>query len=62
LESLILPETAKDLSPLRKLPNLTLLSHQPGGGGGGVDNQMIPIQTAAAFWREYDAKSKSGTK
>jgi len=62
LESLGLPDGAKDLSPLRKLPKLTLLSYGMNGGGGLPDRQMSPNQTATAFWRDYDTKSKTGAK
>ena len=62
LESLGLPDGAKDLSPLRKLPKLTLLSYGMNGGGGLPDRQMSPNQTAKAFWRDYDTKSKTGAK
>ncbi len=59
LEEIILPETTLDLSVLRKLPRLKLISTRWAGTGIGNTH---PLQTAEEFWKEYDAQPKPAGK
>ncbi len=54
LESVALNTAAKNVEVLRKLTRLKLISTRLSGWG--------PAQTAAEFWKEYDAKRAGGTK
>ena len=54
LEEIILPPKPGDLSALRQLPRLKLISTRNANGH--------PTQTAAEFWKEYDAKQAAGKK
>jgi hypothetical protein len=56
LQDTTLPEQAKDFEFLRGFPNLRLLSYRENGAS------WQPGQTAAEFWKEYDAKKKTETK
>ena len=58
LEEIVLPEGAADPSMLRGLPRLRLISYKP----IGKDRSVHPAQTAAEFWKEYDAKPKPAGK
>jgi serine/threonine protein kinase len=52
LEEIIVPKAGLDLSPLRKLPKLRLISAR----AITVGLDWHPAQTAEEFWKEYDAK------
>jgi tRNA A-37 threonylcarbamoyl transferase component Bud32/tetratricopeptide (TPR) repeat protein len=56
LEEILLPAKAGDLSMLRELPRLKFISTREVGTSGH------PAQTAAEFWKEYDAKEATGKK
>ena len=49
LTTLSLPPRAKDIEFLRTLPKLGRISFQES------NNYRVPPQTAAEFWKEYDA-------
>ena len=51
LQAILLPAGAKGIETLRSLPKLALISYRYTG-----NNQNIPAQTAADFWKEFDAK------
>ena len=53
LARLTLPAGAKDIDFLRKLPKLERISFKETS-----NNYALPVQTAAEFWKEYDAKKK----
>jgi len=55
LKSLVLPQNAANVSALRKLPALVSLSYEGVPGGQ-------PKQSAAEFWKEFDAKQKAEAK
>ncbi len=52
LDKLILPDAFGDLSLLRKLPKLRLISTRHVGAAYNPD----PAQTVAEFWKEYDTQ------
>lgn len=54
LEVILLNTAAKNVEVLRKLPRLKLISRRMSGWG--------PAQTAAEFWKEYDATKAMGGK
>ncbi len=58
LEEIILPAGFGDLSSLRKLPNLRLISTRSAGSSYAPH----PTQSAEEFWKEYDAKQAAGKK
>jgi Leucine-rich repeat (LRR) protein len=58
LEEIILPAAFGDLSLLRKLPKLRLISTR----SNGSTYAPHPTQTAEEFWKEYDAKQAAGKK
>ena len=62
LEELFVPLNARNLSELRRLPRLRLISARPGKEGKQADEGMHPAQTAAEFWEEYDAQRKPAGK
>ncbi len=57
LESLLVPAQCKDLSAIRHLPKLKWISSSQARWD---DKLARPAQTAAEFWKEYDAQKKSG--
>jgi Leucine-rich repeat (LRR) protein len=56
LEEVILPTGAKNIEALRRLPKIARISYQGTGPGAAT-----PAQTAAEFWKEFDAK-KAGVR
>ena len=62
LEELFLPASARNLSGLRQLPQLRLISFRRVGNGLEGDRRWRPAQTAAEFWKEYDAQPKPAGK
>ena len=58
LEEVAVHENHPDLSPLRHLPKLRLLSTRV----VGTFIDLHPAQTAAEFWQEYDAKKAGNSK
>lgn len=57
LEEIVLPDTAGDLSILRKLPRLKRISFP-----SASDTSSHATQTAEEFWKEYDARPKAPAK
>jgi hypothetical protein len=56
LERLVIPGGEFDLEPLRSLPTLKRLGRRLIAGTG------LPAQTAAEFWKEYDAQKGTAPK
>jgi hypothetical protein len=50
LEELLLPPKSKEIAPLRRLPQLSLISFRRNPGG------FKPEQTAEEFWGEVDSR------
>ncbi len=57
LEEIVLPKEAKNVERLRSLPRLKYISTRGDQSNGGR-----PAQTAAEFWKEYDAQQAAEKK
>ena len=56
LRDVVLPDAAKNVELLRKLPNLKRLSRKT------VGYQAAPAQSVEEFWADYDAQQAAGKK